>query len=127
MPRHPHPMHPIGPDPHRKVSETFLAFAAPLLATMPADASDAALTRVLSLASAVWNALVLDAGHGDGQHLARLREAVQHAPGGVTLLNQLVERKRTLFAQDTYGIGAYTVTRQAGEIRLWVEARTVPP
>src|SRR5262252_4264980 len=103
--------HPAGTVPHRKISEIFLTFAAPLL---------------LSLASTVWNAMVLADVQGDRHHLDRLREAVQHAPGGLTLVNQLVERKRTLFGQDNYCIGAYKVTRQAGEIRLWAEARTVP-
>jgi|SRR5262252_7185256 len=118
--------HPAGTVPHRKISEIFLTFAAPLLLTMPPDATDASITRVLSLASTVWNAMVLADVQGDRHHLDRLREAVQHAPGGLTLVNQLVERKRTLFGQDNYCIGAYKVTRQAGEIRLWAEARTVP-
>jgi hypothetical protein len=118
---------PAGTVPHRKISEIFLDFAAPLLRTMPGDATDASLTRVLALASTVWNAMVLADVHGDRHHLDRLREAVQHAPGGLTLVIQLVERKRTLFGRDHSCIGAYTVTRQAGVIRLWAEARTVPP
>jgi len=119
-------LNPAGPVPHRKISEIFLDFAAPLLRTMPADATDASFTRVLSLASTVWNAMVLADVQGDRHYLDRLREAVQHAPGGLALVTQLVERKRTLFGQDHYCIGAYKVTRQAGEIRLWAEARTVP-
>jgi hypothetical protein len=94
--------------------------------TMPTDATAASITRVLALASTVWNAMVLADMHGDRHRLDRLREAVQHAPSGLILVNQLVERKHTLFGQDHYGINAYKVTRQTGGIRRWAEARAVP-
>lgn len=47
---------PVLPD--RKVSETFLDFAAPLLQAMPADALQEAFERALKVAYAVWNAVV---------------------------------------------------------------------
>ena len=109
--------------PNRKISETFLDFASPLMATMPDDASDASIEQALTIAFTVWNGVILDDVNGNGYYMARLKEQASHDPVLQALLKELVHRKRTLFADDQRLIGNYKVTRKHGELRLWAEAR----
>jgi len=66
--------------PDRKISETFLDFAAPLLATMPDDATEARVEKVLSIAFAVWNGIVLDGVNGNESYMTKVREQASTNP-----------------------------------------------
>lgn len=112
--------------PQRKISEAFLDFAAPVLATMPIDATDAAIEHALGTPFVVWNAVVIEAVTGDGQYLEQMRQLLSHHPAGIGLITMLVDRKRALFAEDQRLIGKYEVRRKDGQLNLWAEARTVP-
>ena len=110
-------------NPDRKVSETFLDFGAPLMATMPDNASEASVEKVLSIAFVVWNGTILDDVNGNNHYLTQLRKQAADDSVLQALLAQLVRRKRTLFADDERLIGNYKVTRKGGELNLWAEAR----
>jgi len=109
--------------PDRKISETFLDFAAPLLATMPDDATEARVEKVLSIAFAVWNGIVLDGVNANEDHMIKVREQVARYPVLKALVAELADRKHTLFRDDQRLIGEYKVTRKHGELNLWAEAR----
>lgn len=108
--------------PDRKISETFLDFAAPLLAVMPDDATEASIEKTLTIAYVVWNGTVLDDINGNGYHMSQLKERMAHAPVLAALVRELASRKRTVFADDQRLIGEYKVTRKRGGLNLWAEA-----
>lgn len=109
--------------PDRKISETFLDFAAPLLVTMPEDATEASIEKVLSIAFVVWNGIVLDGVNGNDYYMTKVTEQASGHPASKAVVVQLAERKRTLFRDDQRLIGNYKVTRKHGELNLWAEAR----
>lgn len=108
----------------KKISETFLRFAAPVLGTMPEGATPSEIETVLRVPYIIWNALVFDHATGTDDYLTRVREAIGHSPAGVALTEDLIHRKRRLFPDDNLLIGQYRVTKLGpGEINLWAEAR----
>ena len=115
---------------NRKISETFLDFASPLVGMMPDDASTASIQRVLKIACAVWNAMIFEDVKGNDHYMVWIRELMAKDPVLDVLATELISRKRTLFSDDIRLIGDYRVTRKHGELTLWAEARdphTVPP
>lgn len=52
--------------PERRISETLLDFASPILELRPDGTSNAEVERVLIYAVAVWNALIFEEVKGDG-------------------------------------------------------------
>jgi hypothetical protein len=110
--------------PKKKISETFRRFAAPVLSTMPEGATPSEIENVLRVPHLVWNALVLDHARGTTDWLTRVRQMIAPSPGSVAVIEDLIDRKRRLFADDNLLIGDFRVTRPGpGEINLWAEAR----
>lgn len=116
--------HPQDKPKRKKISETFLRFAAPVLSTMPEGAPPSEIENVLRVPYLIWNALVFDHANGTDNYLTRVRETIAQSRVGVAITEDLIERKRRLFADDNLLIGEYRVTKLGpGEINLWVEAR----
>jgi hypothetical protein len=108
----------------RKISETFLRFAAPILENMPEGATPSEIENVLTLPCTIWNALVFDHASGTQEYVTRVRETIAHTAVGAAIAEDLIERKRVLFGDDNRLIGEYRVTKLGpGEINLWAEAR----
>ena len=117
-------IHPENNLTRKKISETFLRFAAPVLSTMPEGATPSEIENVLRVPHMIWNALVFDHASGTDDWLTRIRETIAHTPIGVTIIENLIDRKRHLFADDNLLIGEFRVTKLGpGEINLWAEAR----
>ena len=111
----------------RKISETFLDFAAPLLAPLGADATEQEIENALKIAFTVWNAVVFDAVNRSNRWVAQVRELVSHDPHIRELVEQLVARKQSLFGNDHRLVGEYRLYRHQGELRLRAEARRPNP
>jgi len=110
--------------PHRKISETFLDFAAPLLDPLGAEAPEQEMENALKIAFTVWNALVFDAVDRSSRWVDRLRSYLAgQDPRVQALVEQLVARKRSLFRDDHRLIGEYQFYRHHGQLRLRAEAR----
>ncbi len=110
--------------PKKKISETFLRFAAPALSAMPEGATPSEIENVLRVPHMIWNALVFDQASGTNDWLTRVRQTIAYSADGVAVIEDLIDRKRRLFADDNLLIGEFRVTRLGpGEINLWAEAR----
>ena len=72
----------------------------------------------------LWNAVVYEAANGETRFLDMLRESMASEPQLAALVEQLIVRKRSLFADDYRVVGQYKLIRKEGELRLWAEART---
>jgi hypothetical protein len=108
----------------RKISETFLRFAAPILQNMPEGATPSEIENVLTVPCAIWNALVFDRAGGTQEYITRVRETIAHSPTGAAIAEDLIERKQAHFADDLRLIGKYGVKKRGpGEINLWAAAR----
>jgi len=107
----------------RKISETFLEFVAPLLEAVGAEAVDHQLEQLLQVGFTVWNAVVFDAADTNSRFVDQLQDLTAQDPVVSALVEQLIARKRRLFADDQRLIGHYQLYRDRGELRLRAEAR----
>jgi hypothetical protein len=111
----------------RKISETFLDFAKPLLTPLGAKASQAEMEQALKIAFTVWNAVVFDVARGGSHYVGQLRSLTDHDPRVRAMVEQLISRKQRLFGNDQRLIGDYRLLKQNGELRLRAEARSPSP
>jgi hypothetical protein len=116
----------------KKISQSLLEFAAPVLEYLPPDASFSQRHSVLQIVITVWNALVV-ARQGHQDVLLELYRRVEQMPepGRSTVhgwVDILVERKRTLFAKDLRAVGNWELrVKTDGGLSLWAEARGLLP
>jgi hypothetical protein len=107
----------------RKISETFLDFAEPLLRPLGAEATEADMQQALKIAFTVWNSVVFDTAHRSSHWVGKVRSMLDHDPLGRALVEQLIARKQRLFGDDQRLIGEYRLFRDNGEWRMRVEAK----
>jgi hypothetical protein len=112
---------------NRKISETFLDFAAPLLDPLGTEATKHEMDSALQIAFTVWNAAVFDAVDRSSGWLDQLRDLAGQDPRVRALVEQLVVRKQSLYGNDLRLIGKYRLFRRRGELRLRAEARQPNP
>jgi hypothetical protein len=109
--------------PNRKISETFLEFAAPMLKDLPSEATEQRARQALEVFYTAWNAVVFADVLNDHRHLDEIRRLTADKPDVALLMEQLIARKRTLFADDERLIGTWEVTRTEDGINLRADAR----
>lgn len=114
--------------PNRKISETFLEYAQPLLVPLGPRATEHEMNQVLQIAFTVWNAVVYETVNADTQYLDMLQDLAAGQPEVIAIVNELIERKRDKFGSDHRLVGNFQLTIQKGELNLRAEARdpTVP-
>ena len=108
--------------PDRKISETFLDFAAPLMSDLPSDALEQKVREVLKVCFTVWNAVIFADVLQSHRFLDEIRGLTAAQAGTAFLIEQLIARKRSLFAQDERMIGNWVLTRTSDGIHLHAEA-----
>ena len=92
-----------------------------------AGASKDRFEEALRVAFTAWNAVVLADVRMDDQYLNQIRRLTAGNPENSSLVEGLIERKRTLFGDDPRMIGEYRVTRTEDGFNLWAEARNPYP
>lgn len=105
--------------PDRKISETFLHFAAPILHL----SSETHARKALQVAFTVWNAVIFADALNDQRHLNEIRRLTAEKPDIGLPLEDLIARKRDLFADDERLIGDWELTRTADGFNLRADAR----
>jgi hypothetical protein len=100
-----------------------LEFIAPFTEIMDGAGTQAQWETALEIGFTVWNAVVFHDAVGDAQYLERMLGDSKGNPIHRIVVEQLVARKRDLFAADHRLIGNYRVRIQDGEVYLWAEAR----
>jgi hypothetical protein len=109
--------------PDRKISETFLDFAEPLLRTAGAQITKDQFEKALKLAFTVWNSVVLDTVNSDSHFVTELKKYVAEDVLSEALIQQMISRKKAMFGHDLRLIGEYKIMKEKGEWRLRAEAR----
>lgn len=109
--------------PDRKISETFLHFAEPLLSGLGPKATDDQMNEALKIAFVVWNSVVYDTVNGETKLVDQLRQSTLHDPDMALFIAQLIFRKHNLFGDDHRLVGEFKLTRTNGELNLRAEAR----
>ena len=89
----------------RKISETFLDFAAPFLHDLPADGPERVAREALQVAFTAWNAVIFADVLNDHRYIAQIRRLTADNPTAALVVEQLITRKRAQFADDERMIG----------------------
>ncbi len=113
--------------PNRKISETFLDFASPMLQVLPTPTTREDIEKILKIAFMVWNSVVYADVRGDEHFLAELRKNTSSAVEMEIIINNLINRKRTFFGDDQRIIGEYKLTIKKEGLNLRAEARSPYP
>ncbi len=109
--------------PDRKISETFLHFAEPLLHDLDSETPEQRAQVALELSFVAWNAVIFADVLNDHRHLDEIRRLMAAKPETAVLMERLIARKRSLFADDQRMIGTWEVTRTEDGINLRTDAR----
>jgi hypothetical protein len=116
--------------PDRKISQTFLDFAAPIIHDLPSEAPEHRAREALQVFFTVWNAVIFADVLNDDRYLGEVRRLTAGNPEAGLLVEQMIARKRALFADDERLIGNWEVTRTAEGINVRADARdphSLPP
>jgi hypothetical protein len=108
--------------PHRKISETLLDFAAPLLNDLPGEAPEIPARNALIVCFTAWNAVIFLDVLKDDYFVEEVQRLTAGRPEAALLLEQMMARKRKLFGKDARLIGNWEVTRTHDGINLYAEA-----
>lgn len=109
--------------PDRKISETFLHFAEPLLHGLRSEVPEREIHAALKAAYTAWNAVVFADVLNDNRYIDEARRLTGKADGPAMLMEQMITRKRELFADDSRLIGNWKVTRTEDSIKLHADGR----
>ena len=91
---------PTRPLPDRKISETLLDYARPLLEQVDEQTSQSLLEDGLKLAVTIWNAAVLEETTCADHYLAEIRERIRLSGirPAIDTVDALIKRRRRVFA-----------------------------
>ena len=109
--------------PDRKISETFLEFAGPIVRDLPSEAPEHRARQALQVAFTVWNAVIFADVLKDHAYIDQIRHITVGNPEARLLVEQMIVRKRELFADDQRMIGDWEVTRTEEGINVRADAR----
>ena len=109
--------------PKRKISETFLHFAEPLLEDLPSEAREHTARTALEIVFTAWNAVIFADVLNNHRYIEEIRRLTAGKPEATLLMDQVIARKRSLFADDARLIGNWEVTRTEDGINLHADAR----
>jgi hypothetical protein len=109
--------------PDRKISETFLDFASPLMNDLPSEVAEHRARQALQVSFTVWNAVIFADVLNDHGYIDQIRHLTAGNPKAGLLVEQMIARKRELFANDERMIGDWEVTRTEDGINVRSDAR----
>jgi len=109
----------------RKLSETVIDFARPMLDAEAAQIDEHHMRDVLGFAITVWNSVVAAAQAGEPLDAATLR-AEFSADRWLAWVEPLLTRKRERFGDDVRLVGHWQVRRNRGQLDIQMETRVSP-
>ena len=94
-----------------------------MLQDLPSEAPEQRAREALEVSYTAWNAVVFADVLNDHRYLDYIRRLTADKPEVALLMEQLIARKRALFADDERLIGTWEVTRTEDGINLRADAR----
>ena len=94
-----------------------------MLKDLSSEATEQRARAASEVSYTAWNAVVFADVLNDHRHLDEIRRLTADKPEVALLMEQLIVRKRALFADDERLIGTWEVTRTEDGINLRADAR----
>ena len=111
--------------PDRKISETFLDFTSPIMNDLPSELAEHRARQALQVSFTVWNAVIFADVLNDHGYIDQIRHLTAGNPEAGLLVEQMIARKRELFANDERMIGDWEVTRTEDGISTSAPTREI--
>ena len=112
--------------PSLKISQTFIDFVKPVMPPVDENTTEDQIRTLFELGFMVWNAVLLDSVNKNDFYKGYIEDLLSQNPGFDLFIRPLIERRKTLFANDKRLIGSFTVTYKDGNLNVRAEARAVP-
>ena len=109
--------------PSLKISQTFIDFVKPVMPPVDENTTEDQIRTIFEIGFMVWNAVLLDSVNNNDYYIGYIEEILSQNPGFDFFINPLIERRKTLFANDKRMIGNFTVTYKDGNLNVRAEAR----
>ena len=109
--------------PSLKISQTFIDFVKPVMPPVDENTTEEQIRTIFEIGFMVWNAVLLDSVNKNDFHNEYIVNLLSENPGFDMFIKPLIERRKTLFANDKRMIGDFTVTYKDGNINVRAEAR----
>jgi len=109
--------------PSLKISQTFIDFVKPVMPPVDENTTEDQIRTIFEIGFMVWNAVLLDSVNNNDYYIGYIEEILSQNPGFDFFINPLIERRKTLFANDKRMIGNFTVTYKDGNINVRAEAK----
>ena len=109
--------------PSLKISQTFIDFVKPVMPPVDENTTEEQIRTIFEIGFMVWNAVLLDSVNNNDYYIGYIEEILSQNPGFDFFINPLIERRKTLFANDKRMIGNFTVTYKDGNINVRAEAK----
>ena len=106
-----------------KISQTFIDFVKPVMPPIDENTTEDQIRTIFELGFMVWNAFLLDSVNKNDFHNEYIENLLSENPGFDMFIKPLIERRKTLFANDKRMIGNFTVTYKDGNLNVRAEAR----
>lgn len=106
-----------------KISEALLNYIEPLLEVLGDEPEKAELEQTVLIGITVWNSCVLDTVDGSQGYVAQIRENTANDSESQSLMEFLINRKHSEFADDLRIISDPEVVWRNGEWRIRAAAR----
>ncbi len=104
--------------PTRKISETIIDFAQPLLAQVDSTTSQETIRQGFLIAVTIWNAFVMDRVNGYSDYQTLMRKQLGEQWEANPVIKALVERRLNNFADDMRLVAEHQVLFDANGYRL---------
>jgi len=112
--------------PSLKISQTFIDFVKPVMPPVDENTTEDQIRTFFELGFMVWNAVLLDSVNKNNFYKGYIEDLLSQNPGFDMFIRPLIERRKTLFANDKRLIGNFTVIYKDGNLNVRAEARAVP-
>jgi len=112
--------------PSLKISQTFIDFVKSVMPPVDENTTEDQIRTFFELGFMVWNAVLLDSVNKNNFYKGYIEDLLSQNPGFDMFIRPLIERRKTLFANDKRLIGNFTVIYKDGNLNVRAEARAVP-
>lgn len=108
--------------PTRKISETIIDFAEPLLVPVDSTTPEAFVRHCFLIAVTVWNAFVLDKVKGNTKYQTLIQQQFGADPHAAQIFKVLADRRLKHFADDMRLVAEHRVSFDTSGYKLWAAA-----
>ena len=114
--------------PNGKISQIFIDFVKPVMPEVDENTTEHQIKTFFEIGLMVWNAVLLDSVDPDNNNnnMDWIEDLLSKEPGYKLFIEPLIERRKTVFANDKRMIEDFTLTYENGDLEVRAKAGPMP-